>query len=148
MGEINTKTTATYHMHKQPCKNSSSFLFFLMSHTNHLEEKKEAIHTADISHTLYLVSVKLEWKYTLIVAWEKRQNSLYVRSHTYLLWAHNLEDKNELKVMFLFKANRIQILEASVYKTLPHSFYCTMCFMILYSILYYRDFSVDSLRKL
>lgn len=129
-GRAKAQSRATYIMHKQPPQ-KLIFLFFggccfLISHTNHLDEKVEAIPTADISHMLYLVSVKLELKYTLIIAWEKRQNSLDVRSHTYLLWVHNLKDKNELKVMFLFKANRIQILEVSVYKTLPHSYYYTL----------------------
>lgn len=148
-GRAKPQNRARYNMHKQPSQRICFlFLCSLMSHRNHFDEKVEAIHTADISRMLYLVSVKLELKYTLIFAWEKRQNSLYVRSHTYLLWVHNLKDKNELKVMFLFKANRIQILEISVYKTLPHQFYIIMCFSTLYNLLYYGDFSVESLRKL
>lgn len=137
-------------MHKEPSKTLSSFSFvfvFLISHANHLQEKVEAIHTADISHTLYIMSVKLALKYTLIIAWEKRQNSLYGRSHTYLLWVRNLKDKNGVKVTFLFRANRTHILEVSVYHKLARSSYYTWCFMMLCNLLNYRDFSVESCRN-
>lgn len=68
IGELNPKVELHRICTNNLQKHFFLFLLFLISYTNHLDEKVEAIHTADLFHTLSLVSVKLELKYTLITA--------------------------------------------------------------------------------
>lgn len=125
-GRAKPQSWATYNMHRQPSKKLFFFFFcfcfFNITCKSLTGESRSYSYSRYLPHVVHNVSktgIKIHTDNSLR---EEAKFPLREKPHVPSVSAQPERQKGA-EVTFLFRANRVQIVEVSVYQTLPHSSY-------------------------